>query len=503
MPTPIATPTDDVTFVRAELTAVLPRYLKIRDCIEQKVKDKGSAYLPKPSPTDLSQANTERYTAYLERAIFYGVTGRTLNGMVGQVYARDPETTVPDLLKVMAQDATGSGLSLIQLSKDMLRDTMAVGRGGIFTDYPKTSGPTTRKQQLEGEIRPTLTIYAPENIINWRLSKRGGKQVLSLVVLLEYVDVTGNFSITQLKQYRVLRLVDGVYHQEVWQEKDDPATPTNPFLQRAKAWVVVEQSIPLDSSGFPFIDIPFTFIGATNNDPTIDEPPLYDLSELNIGHYRNSADYEEACFIVGQPTPWFSGLTEDWVNDVLQGEVLLGSRAAVPLPENSQAGLLQVEANIMPMEAMKHKEAQMVALGARLVENRAVRRTASEANQANAAETSILASCANNVSAAFTQALVWAARFVGVASDGIKFALNTEFALTTMPADERNALIADMQAGSVTWTEVRTALRRAGIVYQDDATAKAEIDKFMEEQAKLAAAGKPPVVAAANKPPQG
>jgi len=37
-------------------------------------------------------------------------------------------------------------------------------------------------------------------------------------------------------------------------------------------------------------DVPFTFIGATNNDCTPDLPPLYDMAVL----YRNSADYEEA-----------------------------------------------------------------------------------------------------------------------------------------------------------------------------------------------------------------
>jgi hypothetical protein len=247
-------------------------------------------------------------------------------------------------------------------------------------------------------------------------------------------------------------------------------------------------------------EIPFEFIGATNNDSTVDDAPLYDLAELNIGHYRNSADYEEASFIVGQPTPWFSGLTEDWVENVFKGKIMLGSRAAVPLPENAQAGLLQVNANIMPMEAMKHKEAQMVALGARLVENRQVRRTLGEVKDSNAAETSILASCANNVSSAFTQALVWAGMFMGAGGD-VSFKLNTEFALTSMAAEERNALIADMQAGAISWTEVRTALRRAGVASSDDNAAKTEIQKWLEDAAKREAESKPKP-AVSQKPPQ-
>lgn len=491
---------DDVSFVRKELSDVLIRYGIIRDCVQQTVKARGDKYLPRPNPTDKTAANSARYTAYIERAVFYGVTGRTLGGMVGQVYARDPEITVPELLKPVVADATGSGLSLIQLSKDSMRETMSLGRGGIFVDYPKVAGATTRKQQLAGEVRPTFTIYTAENIPNWRTVRRGSRTLLGLVVLLENVDIEAEFEVTTIKQYRELRLIGGVYVQRIWQER--PQKASNPFVTaETMAWEIIEETTPLDSTGFPFTELPFNFIGSTNNDSAVDEAPLYDLSELNIAHYRNSADYEEASFIVGQPTPWFSGLTQDWVDDVLKGEILLGARAAVPLPENSQAGLLQVQANIMPMEAMKHKEAQMVALGAKLVENRAVRRTLGEVKDANASETSILADCANNVGAAFTAALVWAAKFVGASTAEISFKLNTEFALTTMPADERNCLIADMQAGAVSFTEVRTALRRAGVVFQDDATAKTEIAKWLKESAALEAQKKP-VPAVANKPPQ-
>ena len=59
---------------------------------------------------------------------------------------------------------------------------------------------------------------------------------------------------------------------------------------------------------------------------------MYDLAVLNIAHYRNSADYEESCFVTGQPTVWASGLTEAWVEDVLKGELRLGSFGGIPLP---------------------------------------------------------------------------------------------------------------------------------------------------------------------------
>lgn len=501
-------PTDDVTFKRAELITILPRYTLVRDCVDQLVKNKGALYLPQPSPEDTSEENKARYTAYIERAVFYNVTGRTLNGMVGQIYARPPQVKVPAILDVMTKDATGSGLTLEQLSKDTMDHVVSVGRAGLYVDYPTTNGATTRQQLLDGEVRPTITSYAPENIINWRTTTKGSRTLLSLVVLEENVDVQGEFAVQTEKQYRELRLIDGVYTVRLWREEALsnstgealPGVVPTPATTGGTALRAQPTVIPVDSKGFPFSEIPFVFIGAMNNDTTIDAPPLYDLAELNVAHYRNSADYEESCFITGQPTPWFSGLTQEWVEDVLDSKVLLGARAAVLLPESSQAGLLQVAENSMPIEAMKHKEVQMVALGARLVENRAVRRTASEVTQANASETSILASCANNVSAGYKFALQKAAAFVGANADECEFTLNTDFAVLPMSAEDRMQLIADMQGGALSFTEVRGQLRRIGIATQDDKDALAEINARDEKQAALAAKGKP-APTAGPKPP--
>jgi hypothetical protein len=146
------------------------------------------------------------------------------------------------------------------------------------------------------------------------------------------------------------------------------------------------------------------FIGSENNDANPDNPNMYDLASLNIAHYRNSADYEEACYIVGQPTPVLTGLTEQWYKDILGGCVNFGSRGGIPLPVGASADLLQASENTMIKEAMEIKERQMVALGAKLVEQKQVQRTAFETKVEATSEGSILSSSAKNVSNAF----VWA-----------------------------------------------------------------------------------------------
>lgn len=463
-----------VSFKRKELRDLLPLYETIEDCVagDVAVKRRTTKYLPDPTPTtDDDAAATKRYESYITRAQFYNVTKRTLHGLVGQIFLRDPVVEVPTMLDPVHWDATGSGVSLEQLTKEACRKTIAFGRTGIFVDYPRTDKPSSRDDLLNGKIRPTLTVIDPKRVINWRVRRVGAKEYLSLVVIHEdWIEEDDGFMQTVKSQWRVLRLDnEGNYVQEIWRDEQAPYDTIN----------------PRDANGLPLKEIPFMFIGSENNNSDPDDPPMYDLASLNIGHYRNSADYEESCFMVGQPTPFLTGLTTEWIKDVLEGEVLLGSRTAIPLPPEGNAGLLQAAPNSMPFEAMQHKERQMVALGAKLVEQQSVQRTAKEAEQEQATDLSTLASVAQNVGSAFTTAMEWCAAFAGAPDTGIKVELNSEFDLTKMSPEERRQTIAEWQSGAIAWPEMRENLRRGGIATLDDDEAKKLVDEELGDAPRI------------------
>lgn len=482
----------NVAFERKELKRVKKLYRVISDCIggETVVKAASTRYLPIPNDGSDAKANSARYGAYLLRAVFYNVTKRTIDGLCGQIFSRDPLIEVPDAMDFVKTDADGAGVSLTQVANRACRLDLAYGRAGLLVDYPTTDGALTAAQLASGDIRPVLTLYEPEKIINWRTISRGARQVLSLVVLEEcYESADDGFEAIERKQWRVLKLVNNVYTVEIHKDTGNGGAKS------------ITSTIPTGKDGQPFNEIPFTFIGAEDNDSTVDEPPMYDIAALNISHYRNSADYEESVFMVGQPTPVFTGLTEDWSKNVMKGEVFLGSRGAILLPVGGDAKLLQAAPNSMPMEAMQHKEKQMVALGAKVVEKRAVVRTASEANIDYSTESSVLSSIAKNVSAAFTIGLKWMTQFTGEDATNIKFELNTDFDIAKMSAEDRRQLIEDWQSGAITWAELRAAYRKAGYATEDDETAKATIE---EEQAKAADAmiSEAKKMSAATKPAQ-
>jgi hypothetical protein len=489
-----------VDYVRPELAAMLPSYQLIKDVIEGERAIKGLSnslplmagfasvvpslandmhnvnlsraklYLPQPNPSDQSQENQDRFRAYIQRAVFYGVTSRTLEGMAGQIFLRDPEVELPPSLEIMQDDVTGDGLPLNQFAYQVVSDCIGWGRAGILVDFPIMTKPVTQKQLDDGDIKPTFRFYHSWDIINWRTKKVNGQYSLTMLVLREWIDEEDNeFALVQREQFRVIRLSDtGVVNVQIYLKDKSTYTPQ----------LIVE---PKDFNGKPLKYIPFFFVGSKNNEACPNQPPLYDLASLNIAHYRNSADYEEACFICGQPTPVFSGVDESWVKDIWKGQITLGSRAAIPLPPNAKAELLQAEPNTLPGQAMADKEKQMVALGARLVQEGSVASTATENLIDTSMESSMLANVASNVSSAIKSAFKVACLFVGADPTQVLFELNKQFDITRMTADDQNTLVKQWQAGGITFSEMRAGLRRAGIVNQKDGEARVAIKQDIKD----------------------
>lgn len=476
----MAANTSSVEYEKDALVRVLPLYRLIRDCIagSKEIKDARTLYLRHPDPMFAeTTAGVMRYNDYLARAVFYNITGNTTKGMLGQIFARDPVIKLPALLEPMLEDVSGSGMSLAQQSRQVAEDVIALGRHGLLTEYPRTDGEVSQLDLDTGNVRPIILNFKPEDIINWRESFVGNLRRYTLIILRDKADsehalLEDDFSEDKTEVFRELRLVaddtgrNHTYWSRFWtQEGESGALIPGEWVQ------------PLDSTRKPFSEIPFSFVGADNNDSTIDEPPMRDIAELNIAHFRNSADYEESAFYVGQPTPIISGLTVQWVKEVLKDSpIVLGSRVAVKLPQGATMSLLQAEPNTMASEAMDKKERQMVALGARIVEQREVQRTAKEYGGDKATQSSILATISRNVSAAYLKCLMWACQYSGASFDGVEFELNTDFELAKMTPEEVAQVIAAWQTKAISFTEMRFALKKGGVAYQEDEDMRSEAD---------------------------
>jgi hypothetical protein len=391
-------------------------WIKTRDACKGSVavKDKKAQYLPIPdADTNPMGTDSIRYKQYIKRAVYTNFTGRTKNALVGAAFRKTPIIELPDGLEYLIDDATGDGLSLEQLAKDELANLLETGRTLLLVDYPQADNNLTAEAVSILDLRATIIPYKAETIINWKSSIFAGRSVLTLVVLMEsYIDSSDEFGHESKTQYRVLRLDEQGYSQQLYRDN-------KPYT---------EMFYPKKSDGSTFDYIPVTFVGSQNNDPSIDNAPLSDIADVNMAHYCNSADYEESCFITGQPTLFIThSLTQEQWSEYNPEGIKIGSRAGHVLGETGSANLLQANPNNLVMEAMRSKEQQMVAIGARIITDRGNNETAEGARIRFASENSVLGDIVGNLSSAIKSCIYWCGEFMGVDADDCVFTINREF----------------------------------------------------------------------------
>jgi hypothetical protein len=379
--------------------------------------------------------------------------------MQGAMFRKDPDAELPAEIEYLLDDADGTGQSLSQFSRNVTSLTAINGRHGTLVEYPQGEGVTVEQRM---GLRATLKMYGSQSIINW---KRSGDN-LSLVVLREtYEKPIDEFSSESKEQFRVLSLGEGGYLQRLFREGAE-----------------VERYEPRTASGQRWKVIPFQFIGVVNNDEVPDNPLLLDLADVNLGHYRNSADVEESAFVVSQPMIHVDigeSSTEDW-NTLNPNGITVGSRRGIQT-QGGRVEMVQAEERNLSLKLMEHKEQQMLAIGARLIEQKAGNETAEAVKARSGSDTANLSTVASNVSDGLENCLEWASLFMSSrdVSEGITFKINQQFYDQTADPQEIMARIAELDRGLIAKRDFRDWRRRTGGISDDrtdeDIDAEAEI----------------------------
>lgn len=431
-----------------------PVWTKTRDAVRGSVaiKDKKHVYLPVPDPETNDERigeNTMRYRQYIRRAVYTNFTGRTKNALVGAAFRKKPNIELPEALEYLIEDATGDGLGIEQLAKDELANLLECGRTLLLVDYPQAEEGLSLEEIRQRQLRASIVPYTAEQVVNWRTEVASGRKLLTLIVLAEsYKTDEDEFGHEYETQYRVLRLREEGYSQQIYRDEEPYTDEVFPRKGDGQTWDV----------------IPAVFVGSKNNDSTIDDAPLADIADVNIAHYRNSADYEESCFITGQPSLFITHSLnmEEWFEYNPEG-IKLGARAGHVLGESGSATLLQPNANNLVMDAMKAKENQMVAIGARIITDRGNNETAEGARIRFASENSVLGDIVGNLSSAMIQCIGWCSEFMG-ASDEFTFVLNSEFYDKSVDPQLIMSMINLMDRQIISDQDIFDRLKAAGII---------------------------------------
>ncbi|MCG8608943.1 MAG: DUF4055 domain-containing protein [Pseudomonadales bacterium] len=452
-----------VTTTHPEYDAHYAMWEQTRDCCTPgAVKSKKTKYLPatmNAKPGKVGSEENTRYESYLARATFVGITGRTLNGLIGAVFRKPATVELPAQIEYLIDDADGKGNTLEQVAKSMISNQQSLGRHGLLCDSPAGVPGMSQEEATREGIRPKICEYKAESIINWK--EQGGK--LILVVLKESRERSEDkYDHDCESVYRVLEIEEGRYVQRLFDEHGEQ---------------IGEDIIPSKAGGAPWEEIPFVFPGALNNDPCVDPPPLYDMSELNLGHYRNSADFEKNLFIHSGGTLFVSSkLSADEWKTMNPNGITVGADAGHFLGDAGSATLLQLEPAQATDEAMKRKEEQMIAIGAKLIDKGAINETAEAARINATSETSVLDTIVGNGEDAIVRCLQWCAEFQGADPESIKYELNKEFFDRSVDPQTIMAGIQLYDRGIIAKPDMVSAARRAKLVDSDRTDEEIEDD---------------------------
>ena len=419
-----------VDFERPELQEAMVKYITIRDCLlgEANIKALGDIYLPRPSD-DIDQDEQVRFNKYLRRATFLNATGLTQRTIVGKLMSKPPSVILPEGLESLKLNINGEGLSINQMIEQALSETFAFGRCGLFADFQSMETSDVFSQADVETFAPTISFVRAENIINWRIDKNRRKVVL--VVVREFYEAYDRFSVKTYPQYRVFMIEDNdELSVSIYRAKDPEQYYRTGFSSQDELFRVVETYSPKMANGMPWSVIPFSVIGSTDNDWTIDEPPLYQIATYDLALYRNSADIEEAAFYVGQPTPYVAGITSAVADAMGIRRWKMGSGRFLPLKDPSaKVGLVQARADTMLDKLIDHKMSILRHLGAtvfsteKLAEDQTATGAIYQALQIHAP----LVTTSRNVVEAFTKVLRFANMFVSeVEDEELEVKLNSE-----------------------------------------------------------------------------
>lgn len=441
-----------VNTLHPDYSAHLRQWQRCRDAVDgsDAIKGRGETYLPR-----LSGQTDAEYEAYKMRALWYGAAARTIQGLAGSVMRKAPTVAVPSVLDAHLTDVTLTGISFAAFAKTTLEEVLKTGRYGVLVDMPAAEHETQR---------PYYAAYTGESIVNWETTVKHGVPELTMVVLCESViepDSDDLYVRVAVEQYRVLRLAEGLYEVETYR-KD----------RTMRDWVSSGIVLPT-FRGQRLTYIPFCFFGPTTITPEIEKPPILDLVDVNLSHYRSSADLEHGRHFCGLPTPWVAGFPETTVLKIGS------SQAWVSSDPNASAGMLEFTGQgLGALEtALATKEKLMAVLGARLLEeSKAAVEAADTLTIRYSGEQSVLRSVAGSVSVGLSKLLEWAAVWSGVSPEEAKKAtakLNTDFMDAQMTFAEVEALVRTWQAGAISYETMyynmeRGEVTRPGIDVDDE-----------------------------------
>lgn len=391
-----------------------------KDCIDGQdaIKQNSTKYLSK-----LNGQDEISYQKYLQKAQYINFSGRTVNISLGQIFRKNP--VIENVDDDIYNNIDLSGRSLGYFSRDIIQELMTTNRCGVLIDWS------------DEQSRPYLLQYSAFDIINWREQNIDGENKLVLVVLEGYVDKSGKdmYEVEKEKIWRVLWLNDGVYTVSVF-KKEKGASKASSFVQ------IGDDKQPL-MNGNVLDFIPFYFITSSGIRTLITKSVMYDFCNVNIGHYINSADYENMLHWTGAKTVVTKGFGD-------KKNVPIGG--SFDLPIDGDAFFLEASSDSGLEKEMKRKEEQMAVMGATLISGQGRYVASAETSRINSqGEYATLEDLSKSLSVSMTAIMKVLVEWQVKESTNVSIEYNTDFELSEIDPMTLTSYMGAVQAGYMSW----------------------------------------------------
>tara|TARA_R110002124_G_scaffold272158_1_gene441197 strand:- start:1665 stop:3188 length:1524 start_codon:yes stop_codon:yes gene_type:complete len=400
--------------------------------------------------------NTLRVASYWSRGRWFPATGRTFETLGGMVWSKEPESDIQPKLEYLIDNADGAGCGLREVAQRTTAKVIADARYGILVDMPASpvneNGERvqlTRAQNESGEFLPKWIQYDADQIIYTRAN--GKSNSVDEIRLTELHNEQKNeFEWEDKKYIRRLIMIDGVYHNQLWSDKDE----------------IVSDVIPV-ANGKVLKEILFQFFGADDNSPEYSKLPLYDLANVNLGHFVLDCDNRDNLHFHGQ------GMTNIFVEDGSNFEEAnpngldVGAKGKNQFGANDRVEIVQIAATGAIPSEMLRDEDRMVMSGAQLVTDNSANETLGAKRIDANASMSALKRISFNISDGFKQLFTWTSLFLGEAGESV-YKLNSDFITDDLTPEMINAHMALVQGNILPAITLNEVARKAELTDLDD-----------------------------------
>lgn len=456
---------------------------KCRDATagQEEIKEAGTKYLPR-----LNGQSPEMYSNYLYRAQWFGASSRTVESYLGMIFRKDPQVFYKDGIEENKKvpdsffdSVSADGKSIEEFIHDVSEEIIKYNRCGVLVDFPKTDAIFNAASAYEYEeivkkkgIAPVVSMYNAFSIVNWNWTYIDRKVVPVYFVLKEesYDGINiGTMTPVKTDTYRILFLEPyrGSYrYKQITMKGVLTGSSSDKFA-------VDEAIYPLmNGEHIPFI--PFYVLDDRGiNFKTIRKPMINDLVNVNIGHYINSADWENELHMVGHKTIFFPG----WDKKVY-GNPVIGGALAGPL--NCEPKLIEASSDSGIRKEMDTKVQEMAVLGAERISGKdSYTASVETARISTAAEASSLTLLATSLGKSFSVITRFLLKWANYEGTGINIQVNKDFFQDDIKGAELLEWMKAWQQGGISWETYFYNLKKKE-VYPDKTDGASEKERIRE-----------------------